>query len=75
MHEQAEASLPAYTNDTGDFSEVVRASIAELNAKIDSLSIQVSRQKIIAQLNYFFTSGVEDYNDNSITDMPPGYTL
>ncbi len=54
MNEQAEASLSAYTNDTGDFAEVVRSRIAELNAKIDALSIDVDRQKIIAQLNYFF---------------------
>jgi len=55
MHEQAEASLTAYTNDTSDFAEVVRSRIAELNAEIDALNIAVDRQKIIAQLNYFFT--------------------
>ncbi len=54
MHEQAEASLTAYTNDNGDFAEVVRARIAELNAKIDALSIAVDRLKVIAQINYFF---------------------
>ena len=54
MNEQAEASLSAYTNDTGDFAEVVRSRIAELNAQIDALNIAVNRQKIIAQLNYFF---------------------
>jgi len=54
MNEQAEASLSAYTNDTGDFAEVVRSRIAELNAQIDALTIAVDRQKIIAQLNYFF---------------------
>ena len=54
MSEQAEASLSAYTNDTGDFAEVVRSRIAELNAQIDALNIAVDRQKIIAQLNYFF---------------------
>ncbi len=54
MNEQAEASLSAYTNDTGDFAEVVRSRIAELNAQIDALTIDVDRQKIIAQLNYFF---------------------
>jgi outer membrane protein TolC len=54
MNEQAEASLSAYTNDTGDFAEVVRSRIAELNAQIDALNIDVDRQKIIAQLNYFF---------------------
>jgi outer membrane protein TolC len=54
MNEQAEASLSAYTNDTGDFAEVVRSRIAELNAQIDALNIAVDKQKIIAQLNYFF---------------------
>ncbi|MFT5084450.1 MAG: outer membrane protein TolC [Lentisphaeria bacterium] len=53
IHEQAEASLTAYTNDTGDFSEVVRARIDELNAQIDSLDIDVERLKTIAQVNYF----------------------
>jgi outer membrane protein TolC len=55
MHEQAEASLTAYTNDDGDFAEVVRSRIAELNARIDALNIEIDRLKTIAQLNYFFT--------------------
>lgn len=54
MHEQAEASLTAYTNDNGDFAEVVRSRIAELNAQIDALNIAIDRQKTIAQLNYYF---------------------
>ena len=54
IHEQAEASLTAYTNDDGDFSEVVRARIAELNADIDFLNITIDRLKAIAELNYFF---------------------
>ena len=60
MHEQAEASLTAYTNDDGDFSEVVRSRIAELNASIDALSIDVERQKNIIHLNYFFIRRAED---------------
>jgi outer membrane protein TolC len=56
MHEQAEASLTAYTNDDGDFAEVVRARIAELNAHIDALDIDVDRLKTIAQINYFFAN-------------------
>jgi len=59
MHDQAEASLTAYTNDDGDFAEVVRARIAELNASIDSLTIDVERQKSIIQLNYFFMKSVD----------------
>ena len=55
MATQAEASLTAYTNDDGDFAEVVRARIAELNAKIDALDIEVDRLKAISRLNYFFT--------------------
>jgi Outer membrane efflux protein len=54
MHEQAEASLTAYTNDDGDFSEVVRARIAELNARIDALDIDIERLKTIQQINYYF---------------------
>lgn len=55
MHEQAEASLTAYTNDDGDFAEVVRARIAELNARIDALDIDIDRLKTVLQLNYFLT--------------------
>nr|WP_230515137.1 TolC family protein [Teredinibacter turnerae] len=53
MAEQAEASLSAYTNDDGDFAEVVRARIAELNARIEALHVDIDMQKNIAQLNYF----------------------
>jgi len=53
MAEQAEASLSAYTNDDGDFAEVVRARIAELNARIEALHIDIDIQQHIAQLNYF----------------------
>jgi hypothetical protein len=56
MHDQADASLSAYTNDDGDFSEVVRARIAELNASINALSIDTEKQKLIMKLNYFLMS-------------------
>ena len=52
MSEQAEASLAAYTNDDGDFAEVVRARIAELNARIELLGIEIERLATINQLNY-----------------------
>lgn len=60
MHEQAEASLTAYTNDDGDFAEVVRARIAELNAQISALEINVDTQKTIVQLNYYFMNNVNE---------------
>ena len=53
IHDQAEASLTAYTNDAGDFAEVVRARIAELNANIDFLNINIDRLLTITELNYF----------------------
>jgi outer membrane protein TolC len=58
IHNQAEASLTAYTNDDGDFSEVVRARIAELNAEIDFLAINVQKQKITLEINYLFVGSV-----------------
>lgn len=59
IHQQAEASLTAYTNDNGDFAEVMRDRIAELNARIDMLTISAEQRLAVAQLNYCFT-GVAD---------------
>lgn len=55
MNEQAEAALTAYTNDEGDFAEVVRARIAELNARIEALNINVDIQTTTAMLDYLLT--------------------
>ncbi|TGD71519.1 transporter [Mangrovimicrobium sediminis] len=52
MAQQAEAALSAYNNDDGDFAEAVRARIAELDAKIESLSLAVERGRAIADINY-----------------------
>lgn len=56
MAEQAQATLNAYTRDDGDFSEVMRARISELNTKIDALNIEIDQQIIIARLNYYASS-------------------
>ncbi|WP_404341394.1 TolC family protein [Pseudoalteromonas mariniglutinosa] len=53
MAQQAEATLNAYTNDDGDFSEVMRSRISELNGKIDLLNIYIDQQIITARLNYY----------------------
>lgn len=58
-HDQAEASLTAYTNDDGDFSEVVRSRIAVLNAEIDELSLNVEEQKLHLELNYLFIGRIK----------------
>jgi ABC-type transporter Mla subunit MlaD len=71
MHQQAEASLTAYTNDEGDFAEVVRARISVLNAELEDLAIKVAIQKSIIQINYFLSSnyqqiiGIENSMENS----------
>jgi hypothetical protein len=58
IHDQAEASLTAYTNDDGDFSEVVRSRISVLNAEIDELALNVEEQKIRLELNYLFVGNI-----------------
>jgi len=59
IHDQAEASLTAYTNDDGDFAEVVRSHIAVLNTEIDELTIDVEEQKINLELNYLFIGSIK----------------
>ncbi|WP_057833015.1 TolC family protein [Colwellia sp. TT2012] len=63
VEDQAEASLTAYTNDYGDFAEVVRSRIAVLNANIDDLGIQVAEQKLILELNYLFVGSLSTANN------------
>lgn len=59
IHDQAEASLTAYTNDDGDFAEVVRSRIAVLNAEIDELTLNVEEQKLNLELNYLFIGSIK----------------
>lgn len=56
MSQQAQATLNAYTRDDGDFSDVMRARISELNAKIDALNIQIDKHITITRLNYYAAS-------------------
>ena len=59
INQQAESALIAYNNDDGDFAEVVRARIAELNAKIDFLMLSVEKQKSILKMNYFLAKNAK----------------
>ncbi|WP_315980757.1 TolC family protein [Aliamphritea spongicola] len=56
MRLQAQAALNAYTADNGDFAEVVRARIAELNGRIDALELAVDQQILTARMNYFLAT-------------------
>ncbi|MEJ6473314.1 TolC family protein [Pseudoalteromonas piscicida] len=60
--EQAEAALTAYTNDDGDFSEVVRARIAKLNAQLSALSIDIALLKAVVRSNYYLAQVEEGLN-------------
>lgn len=66
MGEQAESSLAAYISDNGDFSEVARARISELNAKIEEIDISVERYKAMAYLNYLFTFNVSAKEEDQL---------
>jgi hypothetical protein len=77
VHEQAEASLTAYTNDDGSFAEVVRSRIALLNAEVDNLALNIEEKKTTLELNYLFIGSlnstkvdmnVENSNQNNAID-------
>lgn len=60
-HQQAAASLNAYGNDSGDFSDVMHARITELNTTIEALNIDIEQRILTAQLAYYFTnSGLKE---------------
>lgn len=65
VHEQAEASLSAYTNDDGDFADVMRAYIAELNSKIEALEINIKQRKALATMKYLLAGDNIDIRENS----------
>ena len=62
VHSHVQATLSAYTNDDGEFSEVVRARISLLNSEIDLLTLAVEEQKIRLELNYLFIGEIKITN-------------
>lgn len=64
-HEQAEASLSAYTNDDGDFADVMRAYIAELNSKVEALEINIQQRKALATMNYLLAGSENHRQENN----------
>jgi len=49
-NDHAHAALLAYQSDTGDFAEVMRAYIDDLNTRIDYVRLQVEREQAYAAL-------------------------
>jgi len=58
IKQQAVAALNAYTNDTGDFAEVVRSQIEELDAQLTMLNIRVNQRRALASIEYFYAPTV-----------------
>ena len=56
VQQQAQATLNAYTNDTGDFAEVVRAKIDELDTQITLLNINVKQRVALYKMDYYIAS-------------------
>ena len=50
LSDLTEATLSSYTADEGDFEEVMRAYIAQLNANIELLQLDINRLKVISIL-------------------------
>lgn len=65
IHDQAEASLTSYTNDDGDFAEVVRSRIAVLNTEIDALTLNVEERKLRLELNYLLVGNIDSKQANT----------
>ncbi|RTZ59092.1 MAG: transporter, partial [Gammaproteobacteria bacterium] len=51
--QQAQAALLAYQSDRGDFADVMRAYIDDLNTRLDQQRIDVDRLKAKANILYF----------------------
>lgn len=56
IQQQAQAALIAYTNDSGDFAQVVRAKIDELDTQITLLNIRVKQRVALSKIDYYLVS-------------------
>ena len=54
LAEQADATLNAYTSDNGDFGDVMRSRIAQLNTELDLIKLQNELAQYQVQLLYYF---------------------
>ncbi len=65
MTQQTNAALNAYTNDTGEFSQVINAKIDELDAQVTAINIEVSKLKALAAIHYYLAS--TDTKDTTVS--------
>jgi outer membrane protein TolC len=60
LAEQSAAALSAYQSDDGELSALLRARMAELDARIEALDIAVQRLQRIARINYLLSEAPTD---------------
>jgi outer membrane protein TolC len=65
MQQQADAALSAYTNDEGDFTEVMLVRIAQLNTKIEFIDIQIEQLKKRVHLTYFIAGDTPTFTEGN----------
>jgi len=65
MAEQTNAALNAYNADDGDFAEVVRARIDQLNTKIEALGLGTAREKQHVVIEYLLADGARGQLSNT----------
>jgi hypothetical protein len=56
LKQQEDILLAAYKSNEGPFSDVIKARIESLNAKIQALVISVALQKQKVEFNYLFAT-------------------
>ncbi len=65
----AEAALNAYDNDDGDFVEVVRARITQLDLRIQAIELIVNRAAAIAEVQYLTTNADSPAANGLVTEV------
>ena len=65
LQQQSEAALTAYTNDDGQFSEVLQARISELDTKLLANKITNELQQSIIKSQYYLVQSIR-FNQTSV---------
>jgi len=60
---QAEASLNAYQSGAASFGDVMRGYLGEQKDQLDYQRLLIDRQRLIAEMQFYFPSTIPDLND------------
>lgn len=70
MAEQSEAALTAYTTDDGNFSDVMRIDIAQLDIELEYIELQNQHAIRLMQLQYFVHNKSQQLNRTTFGEQP-----